>query len=93
MSEIVPKPFDCDIVVNRLLFEDEINWINPEIAGYDRSFKIENHITAVEIPELPKFIYENMVRLPNFNLTFEDSQEEMFIHNYRITKTLSPKPI
>ena len=33
------------------------------------------------------------MRLPNFNLTFVDEQEELFIHNYKITKTLSPKPI
>lgn len=50
-------------------------------------------MTALRMPELSKIVYENMVRLPNFNLTFEDQQEELFIHNYRITKTLSPKPI
>lgn len=56
--------------MNRLLFEEEITGINPDILGYDRSIKVISNLTAVNFPELSKVIYENLVRLPNFNLTF-----------------------
>jgi hypothetical protein len=29
----------------------------------------------------------------NFNFTFDDQCDELFIHNFKITKLLSPKPI
>jgi hypothetical protein len=63
------------------------------VVGYDRAFHIRSEASAVRLPELSKVLYENLVRLPNFNLAFEDTQNELFIHNYTITKTLSPKPI
>lgn len=50
-------------------------------------------MSAVRIPELSRVVYQMLLGLPNFNLSFQDGAEELFIHNYRITKTLSPKPI
>jgi hypothetical protein len=33
------------------------------------------------------------MKLLNFNITYDDERDNLFIHNYRITKLLSPKPI
>lgn len=33
------------------------------------------------------------MKLLNFNITYDDEKDNLFIHNYRITKLLSPKPI
>lgn len=33
------------------------------------------------------------MKLLNFNITYEDERDELFIHNYKITKILIPKPI
>lgn len=41
--------------------------------GYDRSFKIQNNISAIRIPELSRTVYQNLLRLPNFNLNYEDN--------------------
>lgn len=37
--------------------------------------------------------YLNVNKLVNFNFTFDDQSDELFIHNFKITKLLSPKPI
>ena len=49
-----------------------MNEISPDIAGYDRSFKIDNKISAIRLTELSRDIYQDLIRLPNFNLNFED---------------------
>lgn len=33
------------------------------------------------------------MKLLNFNITYDDERDNLFIHNYKITKLLSPKPI
>ena len=54
---MVKDYFSCAMVVNRLLFEEDIIGITPELVGYDRSISIVNQITAVHIPELSKVLY------------------------------------
>jgi hypothetical protein len=42
VTRLTKYPFSCMVSLNRLLFEDEINEITPDIVGYDRGLKI-NH--------------------------------------------------
>jgi hypothetical protein len=47
---MVGEPFSCAMVVNRLLFEEDIVGITPELVGYDRTISVNNRITKVHIP-------------------------------------------
>jgi len=49
-TQMVRNPFSCAMVVNRLLFEEDIVGITPELVGYDRTISITNQITPVCIP-------------------------------------------
>lgn len=75
------------------MFEDEINLLFPEIDKYDRSFITENVISRIVIAHYSRLQYLNINKLVNFNFTFDDQSDEFFIHNFKITKLLSPKPI
>jgi hypothetical protein len=76
-----------------LILEDEINLLYPEIEKYDRSFLTENRISRIVIAHYSRLQYLNINKLVNFNFTFDDQSDEIFIHNFKITKLLSPKPI
>lgn len=43
--------------------------------------------------KLTKHQYLLLNKLTNFNMIFDDCKDELFIHNFKITKLLSPKPI
>ena len=45
------------------------------------------------MPHYSRLQYLNINKLVNFNFTFDDQCDELFIHNFKITKLLSPKPI
>ena len=59
---------------------------------YDRGFRIKAGSNDIKL-NLNKSEYLQVLKLLNFNITFEDERDELFIHNYKITKLLSPKPI
>lgn len=82
-----------EVVLNKLILEDEINLLYPEIEKYDRSFLTENRISRIVISHYSRLQYLNINKLVNFNFTFDDQSDELFIHNFKITKLLSPKPI
>jgi hypothetical protein len=82
-----------ELRLNKLMFEDEINLLFPEIDKYDRSFITENVISRIVIAHYSRLQYLNVNKLVNFNFTFDDQNDELFIHNFKITKLLSPKPI
>lgn len=52
-----------------------------------------NKISEISIPHYSRLQYLNINKLVNFNFTFDDQNDELFIHNFKITKLLSPKPI
>lgn len=37
--------------------------------------------------------YQNLLKIANFNISFDDGQDEMFIHNYQISKLKDPNLI
>lgn len=80
-------------MLNKLILEDELNILYPEIEKYDRSFITLNNISEIIISHYSRLQYLNINKLVNFNFTFDDQNDELFIHNYKITKMLSPKPI
>ena len=52
-----------------------------------------NAISTLRMPHLSRDQYLRINKLVNFNFTFDDQWDELFIHNFKITKMLSPKPI
>ncbi len=52
-----------------------------------------NKISGIRIPHYSRLQYLNINKLVNFNFTFDDQCDELFIHNFKVTKLLSPKPI
>lgn len=85
-------PVDLKMNINKLLNEDEIRHIFPETSVYNRGFRIKSSSNQIKL-NLNKFQYLQVLKLLNFNITFEDERDQLFIHNYKITKLLSPKPI
>jgi hypothetical protein len=81
------------VTLNKLIFEDELNLIFPEVSEYDRSFVTINHISDIIIQHYSRLQYLNVNKLVNFNFTFDDENDELFIHNFKITKLSAPKPI
>ena len=57
---------------NKLLFEDEINLLFPEVSNYDRSFVTVNRVSNITLPHLSRLQYLNINKLVNFNFTFDD---------------------
>lgn len=67
--------------------------IYPEINTYDRSFYTHSFIKKLGINKCTKQQYLFLNKLVNFNMIYDDNKDELFIHNFKITKLLSPKPI
>lgn len=65
----------------------------PEVETYDRGFKSKSIMPAIFIEHCSRLQYLHLNKLVNFNFTFDDENDELFIHNFKITKLLSPKPI
>jgi hypothetical protein len=63
------------------------------VSKYDRSFLTINKISSIIISHYSRLQFLNINKLVNFNFTFDDQNDELFIHNFKITKLLSPKPI
>lgn len=85
-------PISLSLTVNRLLNEDEIKHVYPEVENYDRGFYIDMVSDEVRL-DCDRSEYLHIMKLLNFNITYDDEKDNLFIHNYRITKLLSPKPI
>lgn len=92
-EELLFEPIDILLTVNKLIMEDEINLIYPELSSYDRSFQTRTRMSKLVIGRLTRQEYLLINRLVNFNIVFDDNKDECFIHNFKITKLLSPKPI
>lgn len=50
-------------------------------------------MSKLVIKKLTRQEYLLINKLVNFNMIFDDNRDEHFIHNFKITKLLSPKPI
>ena len=57
VQNILQKAVSIEAVVNRLLFEEEIIGIKPDLIGYDRSIRVVSNVSEVNIPELSKVLY------------------------------------
>ena len=81
------------MVLNKLILEDELNILYPELDNYDRSFYTKNNISELVANNFTRYQYLLLNKMTNFNMIFDDNKDELFIHNFKITKLLSPKPI
>ena len=61
--------------------------------NYDRSFYTKNNIKELIAKKFTRHQYLLLNKLVNFNMVYDDNKDELFIHNFKITKLLSPKPI
>lgn len=50
-------------------------------------------MSKLVIKKLTRQEYLLINKLVNFNMVYDDNKDECFIHNFKITKMLSPKPI
>lgn len=50
-------------------------------------------MSKLVISKLTREEYLLLNKLVNFNIVYDDNKDELFIHNFKITKLLSPKPI
>jgi hypothetical protein len=42
---------------------------------------------------MSRITYQNLLKIANYNLTYDDGQDEKFIHNYQISKLRDPNLI
>ena len=52
-----------------------------------------NKITNLIAKKFTRHQYLLINKLVNFNMIYDDNRDDLFIHNFKITKLLSPKPI
>ena len=63
------------MILNKLILEDELNILYPELSNYDRSFYTKNVIPELVANNFTRHHYLLLNKLTNFNMVYDDNQD------------------